>query len=176
MADLKRILVDFNCGINKADLMRLNTRGSIHTLAETGAQVGERVILYDGDDCWVGAQLVEHDGKMYARFKWDDIANVDREDESDEERLKIKEPKLKTIFADFNVGPGDDGLMRLTTYGSVDSLRETGAVVGEKVILSDDDLWVVALLVKRDGIMYGKFDWDHIADVKGPNPQETETS
>jgi hypothetical protein len=90
----------------------------------------------------------------------------------------MTEPTLKTIFCDFNVGPNDDGLMRLNTRGSLASFKETGAQPGDTVTLFDhDDLWVKAVLVEVDGIMYGRFDWELITDVKGPNPgSETETS
>ena len=75
------------------------------------------------------------------------------------------QPELKTIFCDFNVGPNHYGLLRLTTRGSVQNLKDTGAQVGEYVILADDELWVKAMLVKQDGIMYGKFDWNDVEDV-----------
>ena len=80
--------------------------------------------------------------------------------------------ELKTIWADFNVGTDKEDLMRLTTRGSVDSLRTTGAQPGEKVLLTDHDVWVIALLVKQEGIMYARFDWELIEDVKGDNPNE----
>ncbi len=80
--------------------------------------------------------------------------------------------ELKTIWADFNVGTDKDELMQLTTRGSTESLRTTGAQAGEKVLLTDHDVWVVALLVKQDGIMYAQFDWELIEDVKGENPNE----
>ncbi|KKN22029.1 hypothetical protein LCGC14_0919300 [marine sediment metagenome] len=78
-------------------------------------------------------------------------------------KLELLRQKLKTIFCDFNVGPNDDGLMRLNTRGSVAALKETGAQAGDTVILDDgDDLWVEALLIEVDDIMYGRFDWEDI--------------
>lgn len=78
--------------------------------------------------------------------------------------LELLRQKLKTISVDFNCGLEDSGLMCLTSYGSLRDLEETGAQVGEKVILDDDDeLWVEAVLVKQDDdIMYARFEWDDI--------------
>ena len=84
------------------------------------------------------------------------------------------EPGRKTIWADFNVGTNSEGLMRLVSRGSLKALRETDAQLGEQVLLTDQDVWVVALLVKQDGIMYAKFDWTLIEDVKGKNPNGTD--
>ena len=74
----KQLLVDFNCGQDGPEgLMRLNTLGSVRTIEETGARAGETVILYDGDDLYVEALLVERKGKLYGHFKWDDIVTID---------------------------------------------------------------------------------------------------
>lgn len=82
---------------------------------------------------------------------------------------KMTRPELKRIFADFKTGPNYHGLLALDTQDSLDSIRATGARVGEKVVLMTNDgggVWVEALLVKQDGIMLAKFDWNDIEDVR----------
>lgn len=98
-------------------------------------------------------------------------------------KLESLKQKLKTIFVDFNspLHSGSDvDLIRLTTYGSLASLKETGAQVGEKVILDDgDELWVEAVLVKQgdDGHMYARFNWhDIVVKDKRVGPQEVKTA
>lgn len=77
----------------------------------------------------------------------------------------IRTEGMKRIQADFNTGMSIDGLLALDTDSSVQSLRDTGAQVGEKVVLTDGDVWVEALLVKQDGVMYARFNWNDIEEV-----------
>lgn len=73
---------------------------------------------------------------------------------------------MKRIYADFNCGQDDDGLMRLNCHGSLQSLKETGAKAGDFVIVHDEELEVEAVLVEKDSLMYARFEWDSIRDSK----------
>ena len=80
--------------------------------------------------------------------------------------------KLKTIFCDFDVGPNHEGLIPLDTCRSLKSFRTTKAHAGENVLLfnGDEGLWVKALLIKQDDVMYGKFDWNDIQRIEEGGP------
>lgn len=69
---------------------------------------------------------------------------------------------MKKIFADFNVGQDEDGLMRLTCRGSMLTLLETGAEAGDQVLLSDGEVEVEGIIVERDGLPHARFNWDDI--------------
>lgn len=64
-----------------------------------------------------------------------------------------KTKNVLTVFADFNAADVD-GSIRLDTIGSIQSLAETSAQVGDRVWISDGEIRTVAILrQKEDGLV-----------------------
>jgi len=71
---------------------------------------------------------------------------------------------LKRIWVDFN-SPTDNSRIRLTTRGSVESLTKTPVAIGERVVLTDDDIQVEAVTEDGDVYLVALPDWDTQKDV-----------
>ena len=74
--------------------------------------------------------------------------------------------ELKRIWADFNVGQDDRGLMRLNTNGSMMSILLNRVKSGDEVVLTDGEVEVKAVIEEILATFYGRFNWDDIRDCE----------
>lgn len=66
---------------------------------------------------------------------------------------------MKTVWVDFNASDRN-GMIMLSTRGSLESLKTENIIPGDRVLLSDNDVRVPAKIIQADsGLLLADPDW-----------------